>query len=533
DPWWRAVAWVARALLWPHPLIHWLARREAMLSERAADDCVLRSGAAPHRYATALSELAAAHSANHPRLALTSGTLGTRHSLEGRIRMILESPARRRSLGPWAAGFLGLATVVVALGVTHPLVGATSPTPDDRDQIIRHLEQMLAQRDAELTDAHSMIRTLQLQVEQLQEMAHRSERERHQLLDEFRQQSELEARRGHHHLELAQAEMEAARRRTDLHAQEFDRLRAMRDAGRVSDRELREAELRLTESQAALDRAHLQARHAEEELSIAQQRAEQRTALELERAEEAKRAAVDALRRDQVERDRAFEHRHQETLRDPRRAAELQDLRALHERDADQTARVHESIQRLHEHLSETLEKDPDALRELLQGDDERARRDRAEILQRIPLLAELFAQHEAARAPEASRPEGETVLHDILALRAGLGQKKQDALEAIARRQAAVQRSDAPDKEQLLRDLALEKADVDAKFDARRIALDRQLADLARPEPKPVQEAEPQEETLRALEAELRELRQQVEELRAAEKHLREQSTNPEHRKQ
>ena len=54
DPLWRSISWVATSLLWPHPLIHWLGRRERLLSEYVADRRVVGAGANRRAYARLL-----------------------------------------------------------------------------------------------------------------------------------------------------------------------------------------------------------------------------------------------------------------------------------------------------------------------------------------------------------------------------------------------------------------------------------------------------------------------------------------------
>ena len=130
DPLWRALAWVATILLWPHPLMHWLGRREQVLSEYAADERVLRAGASKRSYARLLGRIAE-QQMGLTASPITAGILGNRNHLEGRIRMILSSSVPRRGGRGWTSrAFLSLGgALALSLIVTHPLIGTCDPCP--------------------------------------------------------------------------------------------------------------------------------------------------------------------------------------------------------------------------------------------------------------------------------------------------------------------------------------------------------------------------------------------------------------------
>ncbi|MFN0057903.1 MAG: M56 family metallopeptidase [Planctomycetota bacterium] len=136
DPLWRSIAWFCSAVLWPHPLLHWLVRREQRLSEEVADELTLAAGADRRHYAQLLGKLATEREFSAlPSLA--SGTFGPRTHLEGRIRMILTQATRPTGRGGWArTTFVCLACLaLLGLAVAHPLVGSAQANDDARYQV--------------------------------------------------------------------------------------------------------------------------------------------------------------------------------------------------------------------------------------------------------------------------------------------------------------------------------------------------------------------------------------------------------------
>lgn len=132
DPLWRIIGAFVQAVLWPHPLVHALRRREETLGELVADRHVLAAGIGPRRYAGLLADLASIASGR--TVALASGVLGTRSPLERRIRMILSTtPDRAASDGGWVAPALLGSILCTALGLSFcfPLVGEACDPEDE------------------------------------------------------------------------------------------------------------------------------------------------------------------------------------------------------------------------------------------------------------------------------------------------------------------------------------------------------------------------------------------------------------------
>ena len=124
DPLLLAVAQVARALYWFHPLV-WIALRELRAeSERACDDAVLRAGERPSRYAETLLAFAGG-AAPEPAAALAF--LRPR-GLERRIAGILAAHHDRRALGPLQRACIAVSALaaVAILSTVQPVPGAAS-----------------------------------------------------------------------------------------------------------------------------------------------------------------------------------------------------------------------------------------------------------------------------------------------------------------------------------------------------------------------------------------------------------------------
>ena len=127
DPAWKLVTAIMRSVFWPHPIIHWLARRESLLSEIVADRRVLgvTGPALPESrrgYAQLLGQLAELQ-LNATPVPFSSPVLGTRSELERRIRMILatDSIPRRGSASSQVTAFLAVA--VLSLIALVPALG--------------------------------------------------------------------------------------------------------------------------------------------------------------------------------------------------------------------------------------------------------------------------------------------------------------------------------------------------------------------------------------------------------------------------
>ena len=113
---WQMLAQTVCAVFWFHPLV-WLAARElARESERAADDCVLGTGADAHVYATQLLEVARSVRGSAPSAALA--IIG-RLPLERRVAEILDAARCRTAvrLRTRVAVMVSVAAVVMASSV--------------------------------------------------------------------------------------------------------------------------------------------------------------------------------------------------------------------------------------------------------------------------------------------------------------------------------------------------------------------------------------------------------------------------------
>jgi HEAT repeat protein/beta-lactamase regulating signal transducer with metallopeptidase domain len=115
----NALAQLACALYWFHPLVWLAARKLRMESERACDDLVLGVGTRPSEYADHLLQIVCgAARARTPAVALP---MAERREFEGRMLAILERDARREA--PARRHALALAGFAVALVVPLAALG--------------------------------------------------------------------------------------------------------------------------------------------------------------------------------------------------------------------------------------------------------------------------------------------------------------------------------------------------------------------------------------------------------------------------
>ena len=144
DPLWLIVWSSLRALYWPHPLVHWAARRDATLAEYAADREAVWHGAKRREYAHLLNDLVAARLAAGAPSSLDAmsashlfGPLSwTRETLEGRIMMILKAPTRQARA--WLLPTLVMAVALSSILLARPLVGWACD-PEDAPPTIESL----------------------------------------------------------------------------------------------------------------------------------------------------------------------------------------------------------------------------------------------------------------------------------------------------------------------------------------------------------------------------------------------------------
>ncbi len=346
DPLWRALSWLACTILWPHPLVHALARREAALCETIADQEVLAAGADRYGYAATLGRLAEQRASAHRALAIAPGALGTRNSLEGRIRMILDPTptSTRRVFRPVALSVLVASTLLIVVGIANPLIGASQSSDDRRNEIIRKLEETLAERDAQLVNAQNHIAQLTMRIDQMAlEMAKsRAGMERNEMQRDA-QRRDVEARalaqahdakarnhamdlknaveRHQRELRVAEVRLEAAEARWKIRQEQLEQTEAKAESGIASRQEINIAKLELIESRADLEvsRAELENLHAE-----LQAMSDRRNAVETERRD-MNRAREAALKRHAEVEAQAEQHRaHREAILRELRGRELQ-----------------------------------------------------------------------------------------------------------------------------------------------------------------------------------------------------------------
>jgi beta-lactamase regulating signal transducer with metallopeptidase domain len=111
DPLTQAVADVAAAVFWFHPLVRFAARRMREEREAACDDPVLARGARPSRYAAMLLGTAA----RLREVPASAAALGRAHPLARRLGVLLGGERRRGGPGrARIAGALGAALLVAA-----------------------------------------------------------------------------------------------------------------------------------------------------------------------------------------------------------------------------------------------------------------------------------------------------------------------------------------------------------------------------------------------------------------------------------
>lgn len=114
DTFWHAVATLACALYWLHPLAWRALHRALAMRERAADDFVLARGARPSDYAHNLLEIA--RSLNAPRLC-GSAAMARPSQLEGRLVAILDNNASRDAVSRRFSIVAAMSSLAIALAL--------------------------------------------------------------------------------------------------------------------------------------------------------------------------------------------------------------------------------------------------------------------------------------------------------------------------------------------------------------------------------------------------------------------------------
>lgn len=131
----RALAEVARALYWPHPLAWWLVRRQSAEAERACDDRVLRGGVDACDYASYLLDAARSLAAR----AQPASVLGVAGPLESRMAAILDAGQRRTPLSgrAWAGGAAVSLVCLVSAAAFEPTAARQDPAPVEESEPAR------------------------------------------------------------------------------------------------------------------------------------------------------------------------------------------------------------------------------------------------------------------------------------------------------------------------------------------------------------------------------------------------------------
>lgn len=126
----NALAQLACAVYWFHPLVWVAARRLRLESERACDDLVLGLGTRPSEYADHLLQIVCrAARVRAPAMALP---MAERREFEGRMLAILERGVRRDSPTPRHA--MTLSALALALVLPLAALAPTRPAPPDPSQ---------------------------------------------------------------------------------------------------------------------------------------------------------------------------------------------------------------------------------------------------------------------------------------------------------------------------------------------------------------------------------------------------------------
>jgi bla regulator protein BlaR1 len=107
-----AMAELAAALYWFHPLVWWAASRMRREQERACDDRVLAAGVVASGYAADLIEVARGVGAAHDKL-LAAPAMARASNLETRLRAILDPSVRRRIVSAKTAALAFAAALLV------------------------------------------------------------------------------------------------------------------------------------------------------------------------------------------------------------------------------------------------------------------------------------------------------------------------------------------------------------------------------------------------------------------------------------
>ncbi|MEM1082601.1 MAG: M56 family metallopeptidase [Verrucomicrobiota bacterium] len=122
DPLWRLLGALALALHWCNPLVWWLVRRHATLSEFACDAMVVRDGARPESYAHLLCDLAQVRATPQSTAAMSESS-----ALKARVTRLMKPSG---SVSP------ALSTLLIVLAILTAIIAAILQRAETRPAAI-------------------------------------------------------------------------------------------------------------------------------------------------------------------------------------------------------------------------------------------------------------------------------------------------------------------------------------------------------------------------------------------------------------
>jgi beta-lactamase regulating signal transducer with metallopeptidase domain len=138
----QTLAYVVRALYWPHPLVWWATSRLGREAERACDDRVLQAGTSATEYARHLVEVARGL-ARPAGTFLTASSAASSTHLGDRVQAVLDESRNRRVPAPRAmvlvggAGLLAVAVLAAAEPVAARAADGSRPARASAEQTPR------------------------------------------------------------------------------------------------------------------------------------------------------------------------------------------------------------------------------------------------------------------------------------------------------------------------------------------------------------------------------------------------------------
>lgn len=159
DLYMNAIAHLARALYWFHPLAWVAVHRLRVESERACDDEVLRAGARPSEYAEHLLTTVQSIGPLVPTAALA---MARKSDFEGRLLAILEPGIPRARLGALrvAAAAATFALGVLSLAALAPASVAAMPAPQVAEKAAEQTPERAQESAAPSSTVNALVETL-------------------------------------------------------------------------------------------------------------------------------------------------------------------------------------------------------------------------------------------------------------------------------------------------------------------------------------------------------------------------------------